>query len=179
MNIIFSVPTTTINIPMDMDLSSPSNEMEEEETLGQRTTLVKADSWDDNSESVATTPDDEEAGGEESFVPASKPRTKVKPKQEEAHTTEKEHVNVVFIGHVGKKNIYGWKYSKCLKTAHVRILDTSKLKAQFVWNKGPILCIKFLYLRTNLQTCPKALKLDYMLWLRKYLVRILEHPICT
>jgi hypothetical protein len=59
-------------------------------------------SWDDHSESVtpATTPDDEEA---ETFVPASKPRTKVKPKQEEALTTEKEHVNVVFIGHVGKK----------------------------------------------------------------------------
>jgi len=61
----------------------------------------KSDSWEDQSGSgtPATTPDDEEA---EHFVPASKPRTKTKPKQEEALTTEKEHVNVVFIGHVGK-----------------------------------------------------------------------------
>merc|ERR1712083_1053180 len=42
-------------------------------------------------------------------VPASKPRTKIKPKAEEATTTEKEHVNVVFIGHVdaGKSTIGG------------------------------------------------------------------------
>merc|ERR1711874_151862 len=40
---------------------------------------------------------------------ASKPRTKIKPKAEEATTTEKEHVNVVFIGHVdaGKSTIGG------------------------------------------------------------------------
>ncbi len=36
------------------------------------------------------------------YVPASKPRTKAKPKVQEATTTEKEHVNVVFIGHVGE-----------------------------------------------------------------------------
>jgi hypothetical protein len=77
-------------------------EEESDETLGQRNTLAKADSWDDNSEASATTPDDEEATGE-SFVPVSKPRMKAKPKPEVAHTTEKEHVNVVFIGHVGKK----------------------------------------------------------------------------
>ena len=84
---------------MEVDQSSPSHDMEEE-TLGQRNTLAKLDSWDDNSESgtPATTPEEEE-----SFVPASKPRTKSKPKPEETHTTEREHVNVVFIGHVGKK----------------------------------------------------------------------------
>ena len=50
----------------------------------------------------ATTPEEEENSiDNETFVPASKPRTKVKPKVEEATTTEKEHVNVVFIGHVG------------------------------------------------------------------------------
>ena len=61
------------------------------------------DSWEDHSGTgtPATTPDDEE-GGPDSLVPASKPRTKVKPKAEEALMTEKEHVNVVFIGHVGK-----------------------------------------------------------------------------
>ena len=51
----------------------------------------------------ATTPEEEENSiDNEAFVPSSKPRTKVKPKVEEATTTEKEHVNVVFIGHVGK-----------------------------------------------------------------------------
>ncbi len=71
------------------------------------------DSWEDNAENSATpatTPEDEEHSGEaEAFVPASKPRTKVKPKPEEATTTEKEHVNVVFIGHVdaGKSTIGG------------------------------------------------------------------------
>merc|ERR1712110_956751 len=43
------------------------------------------------------------------YVPASKPRTKVRPEVKEATTTEKEHVNVVFIGHVdaGKSTIGG------------------------------------------------------------------------
>ena len=46
-------------------------------------------------------PEDEENSiDNEAFVPASKPRTKVKPEAKEATTTEKEHVNVVFIGHV-------------------------------------------------------------------------------
>ena len=42
-------------------------------------------------------------------MPASKPRTKVKVEVKEATTTEKEHVNVVFIGHVdaGKSTIGG------------------------------------------------------------------------
>ena len=42
-------------------------------------------------------------------MPASKPRTKVKAEAKEATTTEKEHVNVVFIGHVdaGKSTIGG------------------------------------------------------------------------
>ena len=48
---------------------------------------------------------DDEEGGLDSLVPASKPRTKVKPKAEEALMTEKEHVNVVFIGHVGKSRV--------------------------------------------------------------------------
>ena len=72
------------------------------------------ESWEDvadNSTSTdrgtpATTPEEEDTSldtdGNGHHVPASKPRTKVKPKVEEATTTEKEHVNVVFIGHVGK-----------------------------------------------------------------------------
>jgi len=84
-----------------------------------------ADSWEDaaddsvrsggsaHSGTPATTPEDEdvsmsESGGRGS-VPASKPKTKVKPVEAEATTTEKEHVNVVFIGHVdaGKSTIGG------------------------------------------------------------------------
>ena len=36
------------------------------------------------------------------YVPASKPKTKKVKEVVEAMTTEKEHVNVVFIGHVGE-----------------------------------------------------------------------------
>jgi len=58
----------------------------------------------------ATTPEEEENSIDDTaFVPASKPRTKVKQEVKEATTTEKEHVNVVFIGHVdaGKSTIGG------------------------------------------------------------------------
>jgi peptide chain release factor subunit 3 len=77
---------------------------------------TEKESWEDTDNSAATpatTPEDEENSMENEagslFVPASKPRTKVKPKVEEATTTEKEHVNVVFIGHVdaGKSTIGG------------------------------------------------------------------------
>ena len=58
----------------------------------------------------ATTPEDEDTSlendGNGHHVPASKPRTKIKPKVEEATTTEKEHVNVVFIGHVGECELF-------------------------------------------------------------------------
>ena len=87
-----------------MDVESPAkdnsgDDMDEEDADENKR---KSDSWEDQSGSgtPATTPDDDEEA--ESFVPASKPRTKTKPKQEEALTTEKEHVNVVFIGHVGE-----------------------------------------------------------------------------
>lgn len=82
-----------------------------------------ADSWEDAADSAhsgagsahsgtpATTPEDEDVSMSESrgSVPASKPKTKVKPVEVEATTTEKEHVNVVFIGHVdaGKSTIGG------------------------------------------------------------------------
>ncbi|TRY69052.1 hypothetical protein TCAL_14258 [Tigriopus californicus] len=42
------------------------------------------------------------------FVPSSKPRSKPKASNLPAHdatTTEKEHVNIVFIGHVGKRKV--------------------------------------------------------------------------
>ena len=61
-----------------------------------------SDTWEDHSGSGSpTTTPDEEEGGSDSNVPATKARMKQKPKVEEATMTEKEHVNVVFIGHVG------------------------------------------------------------------------------
>lgn len=77
------------------------------------------DSWEDaedetpSASSKASTPDDEDVSMETdetgSYVPATKPKTKSKPKEKEETTTEKEHVNVVFIGHVdaGKSTIGG------------------------------------------------------------------------
>jgi len=75
------------------------------------------ENWEDadNSEKSgvgtgSTTPEEEENSiDNETFVPASKPKTKVKAVAKEATTTEKEHVNVVFIGHVdaGKSTIGG------------------------------------------------------------------------
>ena len=90
--------------------SSEKSEKSPKRTVGGKT----VESWEDvadNSASTgrgtpATTPEDEDTSldtdGNGHHVPASKPRTKIKPKVEEATTTEKEHVNVVFIGHVGK-----------------------------------------------------------------------------
>ena len=66
------------------------------------------DSWEDADNSAnntpATTPEEEENSidNDSTYVPASKPRTKVRLEVKDAVTTEKEHVNVVFIGHVGK-----------------------------------------------------------------------------
>ncbi len=56
----------------------------------------------DDEEEEDSSMDTDGGGASRVHVPASKPKTKVKPKAEEATTTDKEHVNVVFIGHVGK-----------------------------------------------------------------------------
>ena len=55
----------------------------------------------------------EGGSGRGSKVPASKPKTKVKPVEVEATTTEKEHVNVVFIGHVGQDFLTLIELSPC------------------------------------------------------------------
>ena len=101
--------------------SSEKSEKSPKRTIAGKT----VESWEDAAENSAstgrgtpaTTPEDEDTSigndGSGHHVPASKPRTKIKPKVEEATTTEKEHVNVVFIGHVGK---YHFKLTpKCLK----------------------------------------------------------------
>ena len=62
---------------------------------------VAPDSWEDAADSEAITPDgdllEEDADGEEIVV-----RTKKKPVAKEETKSKKEHVNVVFIGHVGE-----------------------------------------------------------------------------
>ena len=118
-SIFFPVPTVSVNSGAE----SPSME-----TAGGKKTPVE--SWEDVADnstasgasgaggamgggaaggshaSHASTPDDEDTSMETDdnghFVPASKPKTKVKKEVVEALTTEKEHVNVVFIGHVGE-----------------------------------------------------------------------------
>jgi len=70
-----------------------------------------ADSWEDKADmsSPATTPDDDEDSMETDETGTAKKRVKQKPKVVEHVTTDKEHVNVVFIGHVdaGKSTIGG------------------------------------------------------------------------
>jgi len=71
------------------------------------------DNWEDKADmsSAATTPEDEDVSMEtdETGKAVPKARVKQKPKVMEAVTTDKEHVNVVFIGHVdaGKSTIGG------------------------------------------------------------------------
>merc|ERR1712142_1335537 len=59
--------------------------------------------------SAATTPDDEDNSMEDDSGIKKSSRVKQKPKAVESVTTDKEHVNVVFIGHVdaGKSTIGG------------------------------------------------------------------------
>jgi len=69
-----------------------------------------ADSWEDKADnsSVATTPDDEDSMEiDDSGAPKKVKKAKAKPAP--SVTTDKEHVNVVFIGHVdaGKSTIGG------------------------------------------------------------------------
>jgi len=69
------------------------------------------ESWEDKADmsSAATTPDDEDNSMEDDSGLKKSSRVKKKPAALIAKTTEKEHVNVVFIGHVdaGKSTIGG------------------------------------------------------------------------
>jgi len=70
-----------------------------------------ADSWEDKADmsSNATTPEDEDMSMEDDSGVKKSARVKQKPKVVESITTDKEHVNIVFIGHVdaGKSTIGG------------------------------------------------------------------------
>jgi len=69
------------------------------------------DSWEDKADlsSTATTPDEDDNSMEDDSGIKKSARVKQKPKAMENVTTDKEHVNVVFIGHVdaGKSTIGG------------------------------------------------------------------------
>jgi len=69
------------------------------------------DTWEDKADvsSSATTPEDEDSMEIDDSGISKKSRVKQKPKTVEAVTSDKEHVNVVFIGHVdaGKSTIGG------------------------------------------------------------------------
>jgi len=70
-----------------------------------------ADTWEDKADisSCATTPEDEDSMEMDESGTPRKARMKQRPKAAESVTTQKEHVNVVFIGHVdaGKSTIGG------------------------------------------------------------------------
>jgi len=126
---VVSLATNNSNGPADEEMvvdGAGSKEGSPSHTAAAAAASDAADSWEDaaddsaasgqpSGETPATTPEDEDVSmseggsGRGSKVPASKPKTKVKPVEVEATTTEKEHVNVVFIGHVdaGKSTIGG------------------------------------------------------------------------
>ena len=113
---VVSISNSNAAEPMQVDEQKSSGESSVKSSPARDPKSSKtAESWEDvdQSESTpATTPEDEDTSMTDDpsrSVPASKPKTKVKPKVEEATTTEKEHVNVVFIGHVdaGKSTIGG------------------------------------------------------------------------
>jgi len=94
--------SSAINDKMQIDDPSP---------VGNGPGPAPADSWEDKADmsSAATTPDDEDNSMEDDSGIKKSSRVKQKPKAVESVTTDKEHVNVVFIGHVdaGKSTIGG------------------------------------------------------------------------
>ena len=120
---------------MQVDTPSPSHKPAQAEAAG------AADNWEDAADNSAptstpaTTPDEEDNSMETDsgpHVPASKPKTKVKVvKEESATTTEKEHVNMVFIGHVdaGKSTI-GGQIQKLTGMVDARTLEKYEREAK-------------------------------------------------
>jgi len=79
------------------------------------------DSWEDAAED-ASTPDgdeDEDAEGEEVVA-----RIKKKPARPEETASKKEHINVVFIGHVGKFDI------NCCYVLYSKIINVNLVSCQ-------------------------------------------------
>ena len=113
-HIFFPVPTVSVNSGAESP-GGKKTPVESWEDVADNSTASSAPSGAvggaTGGHSHASTPDDEDTSMETDdnghFVPASKPKTKVKKEVVEALTTEKEHVNVVFIGHVGE-----WEVAK-------------------------------------------------------------------
>jgi len=98
-----AAPVQAEPAPMQVDPPAPKAEKPAAEEAGE--------SWEDKADmsSAATTPDDEENSMEDDSGLKKSSRVKKKPVAAAAKTTDKEHVNVVFIGHVdaGKSTIGG------------------------------------------------------------------------
>lgn len=100
-----------IQPPVPVQMPEPV-QMQVDDTPPNATTEEVGDSWEDKADmsSAATTPDDDENSMEDDSGLKKSSRVKKKPpSQVQSKTTEKEHVNVVFIGHVdaGKSTIGG------------------------------------------------------------------------
>lgn len=125
-----------VNSDMQVDTPSPTHAPTPPSGAGAAT-----DTWEDaadNSASTgtaATTPDEEDTsmetdGGQ--HVPTSKPKTKTKVvKEDTSTTTEKEHINLVFIGHVdaGKSTI-GGQIQKLTGMVDARTLEKYEREAK-------------------------------------------------
>lgn len=78
-----------------------------EEPPPQASRALAPDSWEDTADDETTTPDgdeDEDGDAEEHIA-----RIKKKPARPEETKSKKEHINVVFIGHVGKNTKQSWQ----------------------------------------------------------------------
>jgi len=104
---VITAPPTSAPAPKDepvaMEVEQPKPAKAPKEEVG--------DSWEDKADmsSAATTPDDDDNSLEDDSGIKKSSRVKKKPVVTEHVTTDKEHVNVVFIGHVdaGKSTIGG------------------------------------------------------------------------
>jgi len=101
--------TSASNLPAEPPVQSPPPQVESMSPSTDNGGAV--DSWEDKADmsSAATTPEDEDSMEIDESGASKKSRIKQKPKTVEEVTTDKEHVNVVFIGHVdaGKSTIGG------------------------------------------------------------------------
>jgi len=110
---VVSTPETAPEDKMQVDQASAAPEPAPVTGNGPgRPAPAPADSWEDKADlsSTATTPEDEDMSMEDDTGVKKAARVKNKPvKEAESVTTEKEHVNIVFIGHVdaGKSTIGG------------------------------------------------------------------------
>ena len=83
---------------MEVDASPSSSE---EKPVPHSTKAAVLDSWEDAADGEGTTPEGDD--GYQEIEEEQVARIKKKPPKAEDTKSKKEHINVVFIGHVGKK----------------------------------------------------------------------------